>query len=167
MNEKAMLFKIAELLETQNELLNESNILKGEMLSSLDEIKNRLSTNDYDKPMSMPPQLAEVIPNPDINYIDSIALSKAIDNLDAAEVSVFWPKIKTKKGWARVSIKHPSLDSLTARIAKGCLCGKNIVIKKTENAEFFTCEGVIKGRCDYRPAIYADKMTFLTNLPPK
>lgn len=173
MNEKEALSRIVDLLETQNEILNEGNLLKGEILSALDELKNRSTTvnNFAGSSTSGEPPVPIVtvvkLPDPDLDYVDPTALSKAMDNLVGAEVSVFWPKTKTKKGWARVSIKHPNLESLTARVAKGCLCGKNIVIKKTDTSEFFTCEGVTKGGCDYRPAVYGDKMTFLTNLPPK
>jgi len=181
MNEKEALSRIVDLLEAQNELLSEGNLLTGEVLSALDELKNRTNASNI---VNIGPAIdtvdaklaaglysasasVEKLPNPELDYVDPIALSKAMDNLDGAEVSVFWPKTKTKKGWARVSIKHPDLESLTMRIAKGCLCGKSIVTKKTETSEFFTCEGVTKGGCDYRPAVYADKMTFLTNLPPK
>lgn len=169
MNEKEALSRIVDLLETQNEILNEGNLLKGEILSALDELKNRSSTVNNFVSGEPPAPIVTVakLPDPDLDYVDPTALSKAMDNLVGAEVSVFWPKTKTKKGWARVSIKHPNLESLTARVAKGCLCGKNIVIKKTDTSEFFTCEGVTKGGCDYRPAVYGDKMTFLTNLPPK
>jgi hypothetical protein len=163
------LAQIVELLEAQNELISEGNLLKGEMLNALDELRARgLSvTSDAKTESSQPVAPVEKVPNPDIDYVDPDALAKAIDGLADAEVSVFWPKTKTRKGWARVSIKHPNLDSLTARTAKGCLCGKDIVIKKTDTGEFFTCEGVTKGGCDYRPAVYGDKMTFLTNLPPR
>ena len=180
--DRETLSRIVELLEAQNELISEGNLLKGEMLNALDELKSRASTSNT-VVMNGPPidtvgvKLAagmygspapvEKVPNPDIDYVDPDALAKAIDGLADAEVSVFWPKTKTRKGWARVSIKHPNLDSLTARTAKGCLCGKDIIIKKTDTGEFFTCEGVTKGGCDYRPAVYGDKLTFLTNLPPK
>ena len=183
MNEKEALSRIVDLLEAQYELLSESNLLTGEVLSALDELKNRTNASNI---MNIVPSIdtvdvklaagaglygsstpVEKPPNPDIDYVDPISLSKAMDNLTDAEVSVFWPKTKTKKGWARVSIKHPNLESLTLRIAKGCLCGKSIITKKTDTSEFFTCEGVTKGGCDYRPAVYADKMTFLTNIPPK
>jgi hypothetical protein len=172
MNEKEALSRIVDLLEAQNELISEGNLLTGEVLSALDELKNRtIVTRGSETAQVTETQAAvapvEKLPNPDLDYVDPGALSKAMDNLTDAEVSVFWPKTKTKKGWARVSIKHPNLESLTMRIAKGCLCGKSIVTKKTETSEFFTCEGVTKGGCDYRPAVYADKMTFLTNLPPK
>jgi hypothetical protein len=168
MNEKEALSRIVELLEAQNELISEGNLLKGEMLAALDELKNRsMTVNNFTPATSEASASVEKVPNPDLDYVDPTALNKAIDNLIGAEVSVFWPKTKTKKGWARVSIKHPNLESLTMRIAKGCLCGKSIITKKTDTSEFFTCEGVTKGGCDYRPAVYADKMTFLTNLPPK
>lgn len=181
MNEKEALSRIVDLLEAQNELLSEGNLLTGEVLSALDELKNRANTNNVvnigpaidtvDAKLAAglygPSAPVEKLPNPDLDYVDPTALSKAMDNLVGAEVSVFWPKTKTKKGWARVSIKHPDLESLTTRIAKGCLCGKSIITKKTDTSEFFTCEGVTKGGCDYRPAVYGDKMTFLTNLPPK
>jgi len=167
MNEKEALSRIVDLLEAQNELLSEGNLLKGEMLTALDELKNRSIVTNNVTSISKPEPIAEKLPDPDLDYVDPTALSKAIDNLVGAEVDVFWPKTKTKKGWARVSIKHPNLESLTMRIAKGCLCGKSIITKKTDTSEFFTCEGVTKGRCDYRPAVYADKMTFLTNVPPK
>lgn len=167
MNEKEALSRIVDLLEAQNELLSEGNLLKGEMLTALDELKNRSIVTNNVTSISKPEPIAEKLPDPDLDYVDPTALSKAIDNLVGAEVDVFWPKTKTKKGWARVSIKHPNLESLTMRIAKGCLCGKSIITKKTDTSEFFTCEGVTKGGCDYRPAVYADKMTFLTNVPPK
>lgn len=181
MNEKDALLRIVELLESQNELISEGNLLQGEILSALDEVKNRLG-GGVGITFSGPPidttgakvaaglygsPQVEKLPDPDLGYVDPTALSKAMDSLADAEVNVFWPKTKARKGWARVSIKHPNLESLTARVAKGCLCGKDIVIKKTETGEFFTCEGVTKGGCDYRPAVYGDKMTFLTNLPPK
>ena len=162
--------KIVELLEIQNELLSEGNLLKGEMLTALDELKGRSVNVTSAVTMdagAVATAVTEKAPNPDIDYVDPDALVKAIDGLTDAEVSVFWPKTKTRKGWARVSIKHPNLESLTQRTAKGCLCGKSIVIKKTDTGEFFTCEGVTKGGCDYRPAVYGDKLTFLTNLPPK
>jgi len=180
MNEKDALLRIVELLESQNELISEGNLLQGEILTALDEVKNRLGGTSI--VFSGPPidttgvkvaaglyasPQAEKLPDPDLDYVDPGALSKAMDSLVGADVNVFWPKTKARKGWARVSIKHPNLESLTARVAKGCLCGKDIVIKKTETGEFFTCEGVTKGGCDYRPAVYGDKMTFLTNLPPK
>jgi hypothetical protein len=183
MDEKEALSRIVELLEAQNELLSEGNLLKGEILSSLDALRNVSVSVNPGLVVSGPaidtvaakaaaglygsPPQVEKLPDPDLDYVDPAALSKAMDSLTDAEVNVFWPKTKARKGWARVSIKHPNLESLTARVAKGCLCGKDIVVKKTDTSEFFTCEGVTKGGCDYRPAVYGDKMTFLTNLPPK
>jgi hypothetical protein len=163
------LAQIVELLEAQNELLSEGNLLKGEMLNALDELKTRTTNVTSNVMMDNPTPTVPVekVPNPDIDYVDPDALAKAMSGLVGAEVSVFWPKTKTRKGWARVSIKHPNLESLTQRIAKGCLCGKSIIIKKTDTGEFFTCEGVTKGGCDYRPAVYGDKLTFLTNIPSK
>ncbi len=167
--DRETLSRIVELLEAQNELISEGNLLKGEMLNALDELKTRnvSVTNNVKMDGAAVAVAIEKAPNPDIDYVDPDALSKAIDGLADAEVSVFWPKTKTRKGWARVSIKHPTLASLPARTAKGCLCGKDIVIKKTDTGEFFTCEGGTKGGCDYRPAVYGDKITFLTNLPPR
>lgn len=179
--DRETLSRIVELLEAQNELISEGNLLKGEMLNALDELKAKTTSSVIT--MSGPPidtvgvKLAagmygsaapvEKVPNPDLDYVDPDALAKAMGGLVGAEVSVFWPKTKTRKGWARISIKHPDLESLTQRTAKGCLCGKDIIVKKTDTGEFFTCEGVTKGGCDYRPAVYGDKLTFLTNLPPK
>lgn len=167
--EAADLSRIVDLLEAQNELIRENNQLVGEMLNSLDEMKSRSVnvTNNLKMDGAAMAAAIEKIPNPDLDYVDPDALAKAMGGLVGAEVSVFWPKTKTRKGWARVSIKHPDLESLTQRTAKGCLCGKDIIVKKTDTGEFFTCEGVTKGGCDYRPAVYGDKLTFLTNLPPK
>lgn len=167
--EAANLSRIVDLLEAQNELIGENNQLVGEMLNALDELKTRSVnvTNNVKMDGAAVAAAIEKVPNPDLDYVDPDALAKAMGGLVGAEVSVFWPKTKTRKGWARVSIKHPDLESLTQRTAKGCLCGKDIIVKKTDTGEFFTCEGVTKGGCDYRPAVYGDKMTFLTNLPPK
>lgn len=169
-----LLTKLVELLENQNEILNESNILKGEILHALDELKNGI-LNSYSKVhtnTTFVPNIDDSSTiNPDLDYVDQEELSKAFGELletEVQQISVFWPKNKksTRRGWARVSIKHPNLKSLKKRISCGCLCGNQIVIKKLDNSdEFFTCANATSG-CPYRPAAYLDQLTFLTNLPP-
>jgi hypothetical protein len=166
--DRESLSRIVELLETQNELQGESNQLLGEVLSALDELKNREPARGAPSAVSAAPVPTPVkIPNPGFDDVDPEALVRAVGGFEDSVVSmsVFWPKTRTRHGWARVSIQHRDLENLAARVAKGCLCGKDIVVRKTETDEFLTCEGVAKGGCEHRPAVYGDKLTFLTNIP--
>lgn len=153
---------ILDVLEEHRELLQEHGQLLGEILSLLDDIRNAKEQSSVRMPIT------EAVAPPDADYVDSTMLSKAIGDAKNTEISIFWPKAKAPKGWARVSVQHTDLLSLNKRISKGCLCGKAIVTRKFNDDEFLSCEGVVqKGGCDYRPAVYFDKLTFLTNLPPK
>lgn len=174
-----------ELQEEQNELLRENSQLLGEVLSSLDAIGNKEptvvnvapgATNLTANHTSVKPLLTEgkergAAPPPDQKKLDLMMFGTA----DTAEweigtpfeVDHFWPKGKSNPGWVRVSIKHPSEDSLRARVEKGCLCGKAIHLKEANGDAFYSCEGLTqRGGCPYRPAAYFDKLTFLMNLPP-
>ncbi len=168
-----------ELQEEQNELLRENSQLLGDVLNSLETLSNRPPAvvnvgsggvhNDAPQTTSVKNILNEKVergpvPKPDEKLMDEV-LSGAPDS---SEISVFWPTGKANPGWVRVSVKHPSEESLRARIAKGCLCGQPIVLKEHNGESFYSCEALTKkGSCLYRPAAYFDKKnTFLVNLPP-
>lgn len=167
--------RIVELLEEQNELTRENNQLLGDVLNSLDNLGTRATIGSNDGLIPPPPNAKtsnDPAPKP-----DSAMLELAIYGLDVVpvlelatlyETSHFWPKPnKSPHGWVRVSIKHPSEESLQKRVDRGCLCGKPIVPKEHNGDFFLTCEALSqKGSCPYRPAAYFDKLTFLTNLPP-
>ncbi len=167
-----------ELQEEQNELIRENTQLLGEMLDRLDVIASKESivnvapgaTNLVANHTSVKNLLTEEkkergpAPLP-----DSVALSKVLDGMDeATEVSHFWPTGKANPGWVRVSVKHPNEESLHDRVAKGCLCGRSIILRENNGDKFYSCEALTqKGSCPYRPAAYFDKLTFLANLPPQ
>lgn len=183
MDEKmvSLLERLIELQEESNEQQREVTQLLGELLNATDTVANR-------QPMivnnALPVENTSVknilnegaqkgpVPPP-----DDMLLEKAIYGTnDPSEQPVgtyydvdhFWPKGKANPGWVRVSIKHPSEASLVARLEKGCLCGKPIVLKTHNGESFHSCEALTqKGSCPYRPAAYFDKLTFLCNLPPK
>jgi hypothetical protein len=175
----SLLEKQVELQEESNELARENNQLLGDVLQSLDTLANRPAV------VNMAPGSTHIDTNVDVSTTknvvkeptpkpDAEALFKAMfgdagpdDEAPMPDFSVFWPK-KGPAGWVRVSIQHPSGDSLTERVRRGCLCGKPIVLKELNGGTFYTCEAVsLKGSCSYRPAAYFDKNTFLTNLPPE
>lgn len=176
-----------DLLSEQNELVRENNQLLGEMLGKLDtlvekpayvnvqpggtvidattrtSVKNILNEGKVDRGPA---------PQPDQKLLDLMTFgTDDISEWEIGtpyEISHFWPTGKSNPGWVRVSIKHPSDSSLRDRIAKGCLCGRPIVLKEHNGESFYSCEALTqKGSCPYRPAAYFDKMTFLMNLPPQ
>ncbi len=179
-----LLEKQVELQEEQNELIRENTQLLGEVLNALDAIGNREptvvnmapgATNPTANHASVKPLLTEgkgPAPAPDQKLLDLMTYGTS----DPAEMEIgtlfetecFWPKGKSNPGWVRVSVKHPSKESLEARVAKGCICRKRIVLKENNGESFYSCEGLTRlGSCPYRPAAYFDKMTFLMNLPPQ
>ncbi len=173
-----------ELQEEQNELVRENTQLLGDVLNSLDTLGNRPPTvvnvgaggvhNEMPSTTSVQPILTEQkgpVPPP-----EPAALLQAMHGPAGVQpgeeaspdYDVFWPKSHAKPGWVRVSIKHPNKDSLAERVRRGCLCGKPIVVKEHNGDSFHTCEALTKkGSCNYRPAAYFDKLTFLTNVPSK
>lgn len=180
-----LLERQVELLEEQNEAIRENSQLLGDVLNALETIGNRPpavvnvgsgGTHVDTQIDAAHTSVKNIInegkkdhgpaPNPDPQL-----LAKAVGDMPggyAPEVSHFWPKGKANPGWVRVSITHPSKESLTDRVAAGCLCGKPIVLKEHNGESFYSCEALTKkGSCPYRPAAYFDKFTFLVNLPPK
>lgn len=173
-----LLERQVELQEEQNELIRENSQLLSEVLDKLDMIANKEAivnvapgaTNLSASHTSVKNILIEgkkergpaPMPEPTL-------LSKVLDGMEGvSEVSHFWPTGKANPGWVRVSVKHPCESSLQDRIAKGCLCGKPIILKEVNGDKFHSCEALTqKGSCPYRPAAYFDKLTFLVNLPPE
>lgn len=177
-----LLERQVELLEEQNELIRENSQLFGEVLDRLDTIANKETyvnvqpgaTNLTANHTSVKNVLAERgrAPTPDATLLDEAITG--VKNFDGSfsishfEVDHFWPTGKANPGWVRVSIKHPDEVSLRARVEKGCLCGKPIVLKEANGDKFYSCEALTqRGSCPYRPAAYFDKLTFLCNLPPQ
>ncbi len=183
-----LLERQVELQEEQNELLRENSQLLGDVLNSLETLSNQppaivnvgpggqhIDTN-IDAPhttTSVKNILTEQkgpVPTPDQEALKQ-AVFGGLDPLNASlvgwDISFFWPKAKAPQGWLRASVKHADEASWKARVADGCLCGKPIVLKEHNGDTFYSCEALTqKGSCNYRPAAYADKLTFLTNLPP-
>ncbi len=177
-----------ELLEEQNELTRENSQLLGDVLNSLDNIGNRPGVPTFaitaDEKALASIELSNYVPNvaekkkdrgpvprPDAKLLDLATYGTTdVGHAELAqplEVSHFWPTGKANPGWVRVSVKHGNKESLDVRIARGCLCGSVIVLKKHNGDAFYTCEALTqKGSCPYRPAAYYDKLTFLANLPP-
>ena len=170
------------------ELLAENNQLLGEMLNKLDMLAEREPTVVNVAPgatnidaTSRTTSVKNILnegkaekgpaPLPDQGLLDQMTYgTKDSNEWDIGtpyEISHFWPTGRANPGWVRVSIKHPSEQSLRDRIAKGCLCGRPIILKENNGDPFHTCEAVAqKATCPYRPAAYFDKQTFLMNLPP-
>jgi len=164
-----------ELFEEQNELVRENSQLLGDMLNSLEMIANRptVINNSASEIVSVKPLLTEQkgpVPSPDAEAL-MLAFYGAAGpdekDIEVPSFDVFWPK-KDARGWVRVSIKHPSKDSLSERVRRGCMCGKQIILKEVNGESFHTCEAVAQkgSSCSYRPAVNYDACTFLTNLPP-
>lgn len=159
--------ELLKLIEEQNEILSEQNVLHGEILNALDDLKSVFLATKTESTVSKS-EPKETRENPCLEDVDQAALAKAINGLTNPEISVFWPKVKSPPNWVRVSIVHEDLSTLQACIKRGCLCGGEIILKKTPSAEFFTCDNVIKKGCSYRPAFdTAPIPRFITNLPPK
>jgi len=181
-----LLERQVELQEEQNELIRENSQLLAEVLSKLDTIANKETvinvgsggTNLAANHTSVKNILAEdkkdrgPAPEPDSMLLEKTIYGtndpNEIDFKTQFEVEHFWPTGKANPGWVRASVKHPNEGSLHGRIAKGCLCGKPIVLKENNGDKFYSCEALTqRGSCPYRPAAYFDKLTFLANLPPK
>ena len=171
-----------ELQEEQNELMRENSQLLGEMLDRLDAIANKESVVNVAPGVANVTSVKNILseekkdrgpaPFPDQKLLDLMTYGtsdKAEWEIGTPfEINHFWPTGKANPGWVRVSIVHPSDSSLQDRIAKGCLCGKPIVLKVHNGESFHSCEALTqKGSCPYRPAAYFDKKTFLMNLPPR
>lgn len=173
------------LLEEQNELVRENSQLLGEVLEKLDTIANKetyvnvqpgathLTANHTEVKNLLTEDKKErgPVPKPDAVLFDEVITGhKNFDGSYATshfETDVFWPTGKANPGWVRVKVTHPSKESLSDRLEKGCLCGKPIVLKELNGDKFWSCEALTKkGSCPYRPAAYFDKLTFLCNLPP-
>ena len=167
--------KIIELLEEQNEILRENSQLLGDVLNSLDKLSNTQPViNNTTTPINTPMIKRGPAPSPNCEALAMAMYGRMDAEIPETlpEIEVFWPKdsLKSKvpSDWVRVSIKHPSSDSLTTRVLRGCLCGRAIVLKEHDGGSFYTCEALaLKGSCPHRPAAYFDKLTFLTNLPPQ
>ena len=157
------------LIEEQNELKREGNQLLGEVLTALDGVKQKMSSgvvNVSNSSTGFKHSSSQSMPEFEASDVDPVALAKIIGSLESAEVKVIKPAGKAKPGWLRVIVKHPDLGTLTQRVSKGCACGKQIITKEKDGTEFFTCEGVTKGGCDYRPRVDAEGLQFLSNAPP-
>lgn len=156
------------LLEEQNELLREHVQLTGELINVVEKrFDSRLESPN--SAILLQSKAATTRPNPTLSPCpspDPIELEKALSG-SLQEYDVFWPKAKAPPSWVRVSVKHSDLNSLSTRIAQGCLCGKAIVLRKNNESEFFSCEGITqRGSCNYRPAVQVDNLAFVINLPP-
>jgi hypothetical protein len=172
-----LLERLVELQEEANEQQREITQLLGELLNASDKpvvVNNLSSPVENTSVKNILNEGAKTAPPPPP---DEMLLDKAIHGTTEInettagvyyDVDHFWPKGKANPGWVRVSIKHPDEESLSRRIAMGCLCGKPIVLKTHNGESFHSCEALTqKGSCPYRPAAYFDKRTFLCNLPPK
>jgi hypothetical protein len=98
--------EIVKLLEEQNEVLKEQNVLHGEILSALDELKNVFLSTKVESQVVKNDSIKEIRENPCVDDIDPLSLAKALDGLTSAEISVFWPKVKAPPNWVRVSIEY-------------------------------------------------------------
>jgi hypothetical protein len=171
------LSNIKNLIEEQNELLNENNQLLGEILNKLDEILNfsRLSSKDKENFVEHSSVPVKQIKNCNlktkysIHDVDQNCLNLAIndDSLSREKVVVIKPTGKAREGWLRTIIQYPDMETLVNRMKKGCLCNKRLITRKIGEEEFWTCEGVAQGTCDFRPGIQLEKNQFLINIPPK
>jgi len=167
-----------ELQEEQNDLIRENSQLLAEMLDKLDALANKetyvnvqsggthLTANHTSVKNILTEDKKERSPAP---LPDTLLLTKMLEGMEGTpEVSHFWPPGRANPGWVRVSVKHPSDTSLQERVAKGCLCGRPIILRENNGDTFYSCEALTqKGSCPYRPAAYFDKLTFLCNLPPQ